>query len=278
MMIRKRTLVLALLATVAAAPAMAGTTIVSTGVNYSSGKYGTDTTTDIWYVPLSFGYNTGKWRFKVTVPYIRISGNGNVVPGVGRVDNRNPLGLGHGRGLLAPGNGGSGTGTTQTGSSSASGLGDVVAQASYNLFYDKSSRFGMDLGAKVKFGTADENKGLGTGQNDYGLNLDAYKGIGNWTLFGGVGYMTYGSSQYIQLDNGANANIGVSYRFSDHNTLGAYYYYRERISDSGYAQKELTAYWNHDINKRVRLQMYALTGFSDGSPDVGGGASLRWSF
>lgn len=278
MMIRKRTLVLAVLATVAAAPAMAGTTTVSTGASYSSGKYGTDTTTDIWYVPLSVGYNTGKWRFKVTVPYIRISGNGNVVPGVGRVDNHNPLGLGHGHGPLAPVNGGSNTGTTQTGSSSASGLGDVVAQASYNLFYDKSSRFGMDLGAKVKFGTADENKGLGTGKNDYGMSLDAYKGIGNWTLFGGVGYTTYGSSQYIQLDNGANANIGASYRFSDDNTLGAYYYYRERISDYGYAQGELTAYWNHDINKRVRLQMYALTGLSNGSPDIGGGASLRWSF
>ncbi|GAB3027717.1 MULTISPECIES: transporter [Oleiagrimonas] len=273
-MIRMRTLSLGLLAAFVAMPALAGTPSFTAGADYTSGKYGTDTTTDIWSVPLTFGYDTGKWRFKLTVPYIHISGTGNVVPGVGKVNNGNPRGLGRGNGNAG---GGTTTTTTQT-SSSASGLGDVVAKASYNLFYDQTDRFGMDLGAKVKFGTADENKGLGTGKNDYGLNLDAYKGIGHWTVFGGVGYMNYGSSQYIKLKNGANANVGASYRFSKSDSLGAYYYYRERIADGGYAQKELTGYWNHNLDDSLRLQAYVMTGFSDGSPDWGGGASLRYMF
>ena len=28
-----------------------------------------------------------------------------------------------------------------------------------------------------------------TGQNDYGMNIDAYKGFDAWTFFGGAGYM-----------------------------------------------------------------------------------------
>ena len=62
------------------------------------------------------------------------------------------------------------------------------------------------------------------------------------------------------------------------NTVGAYYYYRERISDSGFQQSEGTAYWNHRIGDNLRLQTYALAGFSNGSPDWGVGASVKYSF
>ncbi len=275
-MIRTRMICIGVLAAACTVPAMAGTPSFSAGANYSTGKYGTTTTTSIWSVPFTFGYDTGSWHFKLTVPYIRITGTGDVVPGVGKVKNTNPLGLGLGRNPLF--GGGQPTGQTTTTSTTASGLGDVVAQASYTLFYDTTERFGMDLGTRIKFGTADANKGLGTGQNDYGLNLDAYKGIGNWTLFGGVGYTRYGSSQYIKLKNGANANAGFSYKVDDGNSVGAYYYYRERIATTGYAQSEVSAFWNHNLGNTLRFQAYALTGFTHGSPDWGGGASLRWSF
>lgn len=273
-MTRMRMISLGLLAAAASLPAMAGTPSFSAGANYFSGKYGTTTTTDIWSVPLVFGYDSGSWHYKLTVPYIRITGTGDVVPGVGKVQNSNPLGLGRGR-LL--GGGGTPAGGTPT-RTTASGLGDVVAQASYTLFYDTASRFGMDLGTKIKFGTADANKGLGTGQNDYGLNLDAYKGIGNWTLFGGVGYTDYGSSRYIKLNNGANANVGFSFKASDSDSLGAYYDYRQRISDFGHQQSEVSGFWNHHITDTTRLQAYVLAGFTNGSPDWGAGASLKWSF
>lgn len=274
-MIRMRHVSLALLATSLSLPAMAGTPSVSAGASYFSGKYGSATTTTIWSVPLVFGYDTGSWHFKVTLPYISVTGVGDVLPGVGKVQNSNPIGLGSGRGN-APGGGG--TTTTTTGTTTASGMGDVTAQAGYTLFYDQDARMGMDLGAKVKFGTADANKGLGTGQNDYGLNLDTYKGIGKWTFFGGVGYTHYGSSQYIKLSNGSNANAGFSYKVADNDNLGAFYYYRQRISSYGYRQSEVTGFWNHKFSDTMRLQAYVLAGLSNGSPDFGGGASLKMSF
>jgi hypothetical protein len=243
---------------------------LAAGADYSSGKYGTSTTTDIWSVPMTASYETDRWTFKLVVPYINISGATDVIPGVGKVKNGNPHGRGHG-------NGGSVPATTAT-TGSASGLGDITASAGYELFSSTDHSFGLDLTGKVKFGTADANQGLGTGQNDYGLSLDTYKVSGDWTMFGGVGWMNYGSSQYIQLKNGFNANIGANYKLNQNDSIGTYYYYREKIATAGAAQSELTGYWNHNFNDSLRLQAYVLGGFANGSPDYGVGGSLKYSF
>jgi hypothetical protein len=249
---------------------------IGTGANYSSGRYGTSTTTEIWSVPFTAAYTADRWTFKVTVPYVSIQGSGNVIPGTGPVKNRNPLGRGLG-GLLGGGSASPGSGATGS-SSSASGLGDVVASAGYNVFSSANHTFGLDLTGKVKFGTADFNKGLGTGQNDYGASLDAYKVVGQWTSFGGLGWMNYGSSQYIKLNNGFNATAGLDYRVESNDNVGVYYYYRQRIAVGGAAQSELTAYWNHKFSDNFRLQGYALGGMTNGSPDWGVGASVNYTF
>lgn len=251
---------------------------LSAGAIYTSGKYGTNTTTDIWSVPLTAEYQSDRWTLKLTVPYISISGAGNVIPGVGQVVNSNPHGRGLGRGLSGGGTTVVPGGTTTTTSGSASGLGDVVASAGYGVYRSADRTFGLDLTGKIKFGTADENKGLGTGKDDYGLSVDAYKVMGDWTAFGGVGWMKYGSSAYIRLKNGANANIGMDYKFSRNDDFGAYYYYRQKIATNGGPQSELTAYWNHRLGSGWRLQSYVLGGFANGSPDYGVGASLKYSF
>ena len=262
---------LALLLGATVAHADDGRFSVGAGVDYSTGKYGTDTTTDIWSVPVTAGWQNDDWTLKLTVPYIGISGSNNVIPGAGAVQNGNPRGRGRGRG----GNGGGGT-TSDTGS--ASGLGDIVASVGYELFSSADHSAGLDLTGKVKFGTADADEGLGTGKNDYGLALDAYKASGAWTVFGGAGWMKYGSSQYIRLQNGFNANLGAGYKLGGSDDVGAYYYYRERIADGGAAQSEVTVYWNHRVGDNWRLQSYVLGGLADGSPDWGVGATVKYLF
>lgn len=246
---------------------------VTAGANYSSGKYGTNTSTDIWSVPLTAAYQTDRWTFKLVVPYIYISGAGNVIPGIGSVNNGNPKGRGHGKSGPTT----TTTATTTTTSGTASGLGDITASAGYELFSSADRSFGLDLTGNVNFGTASAAQGLGTGQTNYGLSLDSYKVSGNWTMFGGVGWMNYGSSQYIQLKNGFNANVGAGYKLSPKSDIGAYYYYRERIATGGAAQSELTAYWNYKLSNSLRLQTYVLGGFANGSPDYGVGASVKYS-
>lgn len=269
---------------IAATAAHAGTTdgkfSIAGGADYSSGKYGTGVNTDILSVPLTAAFESDRWTFKLVVPYVRINGAGDVIPGAGPVDNGNPHGRGLGHvvgGVINPGGGTTG-GTAATSRGSASGLGDIVASAGYEMFANADRTFGLDLTGKIKFGTADANKGLGTGKNDYGLSLDAYKVAGDWTAFGGIGWMDYGSSQYIHLNNAFNANVGLDFKLDASDNVGAYYYYRQKIASAGASQSEVTGYWNRKLNASWRMQAYVLGGFSDGSPDWGGGASLKYTF
>lgn len=144
----------------------------------SSGKYGDVASTDILYVPFTGKYETGRWMFKLTVPYIEVTGPGNVVRDVGVIRTSTSM-----------------TRTTQK------GLGDVVAAATYNLYAGGASDPVVDLTGKVKFGTADETKGLGTGENDYAAQVDVYKGFGRFTAFGTVGYRVLGSPAGVFLNN-----------------------------------------------------------------------------
>jgi hypothetical protein len=263
-----------------AAHADDSTVKVGAGVDYTSGKYGTSQTTDITQVPVSFGYDTGDWSLKLVVPYIRVSGPANVIPGVGPVNNGNPNGRGKGKGKGQGQASTSGTATVAdtTTTGSASGLGDIIASATYSAYHNEASNFGIDLTGKVKFGTADENKGLGTGKNDYTFAVDLYKGFGQWTVFGGGSYTWLGSSQYIRLNNVFGANIGASYKIDQQSTIGAYYDYREKAASTSFSRSELTGYYSYKFASQWKAQVYASKGFSDGSADWGVGASVVYAF
>ncbi|MEO5831659.1 MAG: transporter [Rhodanobacter sp.] len=248
---------------------------VGTAANYSRGNYGTDVTTEIWSAPITATYQSDRWTVGLSVPYVRVRGSGNVIPGTGPVDNTNPLG----RGLDQLLGGGSPTGGRPSHNSrSASGAGDVVASAGYRLFASDDRSFGLVVTGKVKFGTADVNKGLGTGKDDYAVSLDTYKILGKWTPFGGVGWTDYGSSPYIKLDHGIHANAGIDYRAARSDNVGVAYNYRQRIAAGGAIQSEVTAYWAHKFNDRLRLQGQATGGMTNGSPDWGVGTSVNYSF
>ncbi len=264
----------ALLIGVPAAHATDGVTI-GPGANYSRGHYGTDVTTEIWSAPFTATYQSDRWTFGLSLPYVQVRGSGNVIPGTGPVDNTNPLGRGLDQ-LL--GSGGSPAGGTSPGSSSASGAGDLVATAGYHLLSSADRSFALVATGKVKFGTADANKGLGTGANDYTVSLDTYKALGKWTPFGGVGWTNYGSSPYIKLENGIQANAGMDYRIAGNDNVGMAYNYRQRVAVGGAAQSEVTAYWAHKFGNRLRLQGQATGGMTNGSPDWGVGTSVNYSF
>lgn len=245
-------------------------TAFSLGVsfNYSTGEYGTGTDTEILSVPITARYERGPLTLKLTVPYLRVSGGTSVVPGVGQVRNTNPRGRGRG---------GSG-GTTTTTESTESGLGDTIAAATYNVYYNSTRKLGLDLTGKVKFGTADADKGLGTGETDYGVQADVYKTYDRVTAFAGLGYTVLGSSEFIQLDDVWNASVGASYRFTEVSTFGVAYDWRERSSPTAFPQRELSAFWVQKLSREWKGQAYVLKGFSDGSPDWGVGASLAYAF
>src|SRR5262245_25206745 len=232
-------------------------TSVGVGVEYTTGKYGATQSTDQLYVPFVVKHETGLWIFKATVPYLRVSGPGNVI------------GAGPDR-IVSPG--------VDDARRTESGLGDVVASAFYNVLDERKGGLGIDLGFKIKLPTADEQKGLGTGETDYAFQADFFKPFGATTLFGSVGYRIYGDPPGATLRDVPYGSIGVSYRLAGDSSVGAAYDYRPHIVNGGSEISELTAFWSKRMSPEWKFQLYGVVGFSDASPDAGAGVLLERRF
>jgi len=227
---------------------------LATGPYYSTGNYGNTQSTEILYVPLDFKYRHGPLSLGLTVPYIRITGPSNVLRGIGRV----------------------GTATTRRGTES--GLGDVLVSARYHVYYNPDSGVLLDLTGKVKFGTADADRALGTGENDYIVQGNLYRTLGAWTPYAGLGYKVLGRSSRFRLRNVVYGSLGLSYKLTHDTDLGGSFYLVQKSSTTGSNKKQLTLYASHALNKTWKLQAYAIKGFTDGTPDYAGGASVIYSF
>src|SRR5688500_2220409 len=224
------------------------------GLHYSSGDYGTGTTTRITTLAGTANYETGPRVYKATVPYLEVSGASSVIPGVGRV-----------RGGAAP-------------SRSESGLGDIVLSATYAAYYDRSGKLGIDITGKLKLGTANEARGLGTGEHDVAFLADAYRTFDRVTGFGGIGYHILGDSPSLPLDNVWSANLGASYKLDERDNAGVMLEGRQRVAPRASPQRELTGFWGRKLDRAWKAQAYALIGLADGSPDWGAGLSLARPF
>jgi hypothetical protein len=230
---------------------------LATGFDYTSGKYTGTEETQILYVPFIAKYETGPWAFRATVPYLRITGPGNVI------------GAGADR-VTVPG-----ASTTRR---TESGLGDVVLSGFYNVLSERRSAVGLDVGAKVKLGTADETKGLGTGQTDWSLQADVFKPLGAATLFGSLGHRWYGDPPGLDLKNVFYWSVGGAYRVSADTSAGVAYDFRPAITTGGGEISELTGFVTRRLSREWKLQPYLVLGFGKASPDWGAGAQLAYSF
>ena len=220
------------------------------GFDYSEGDYGESETSRTWQIPLTVRHETGPFILKLNVPYVRSSG------------------------VAAPG----GDRRSET-RDTQSGLGDITATAMYAAHYDSAAQFGVDVGAKVKFATADDSKSLlTTGENDYSVLADLYKGFGATTVFGTIGWTSKGDPAGDDYRDPWFFSLGFSNKLSDANSWGISYDYRQKVTSSGDPVSEAMLFFTHRYSKEWRVQAYAVAGFSDASPDVGGGVTLGYSF
>lgn len=233
----------------------AGEFSFTTGFDYSSGDYGDETDTDISAIPLVAKYQSDRWTFKATIPYIQIKGPGDVIPSIGPV-----------------------TQTPRRERTTESGWGDTTVSGTYSFYPTIAQGLVIDLTGKVKFDTSDEDRGLGTGENDYAVQMDVYKVFGKFTAIAGVGYRVYGNPEFATLDNVFYGSVGGAYKLSDKTSIGAIYDYRPKIVDTGSEVSEVLSFVSHKLNDQLKLQAYFVKGFSNGSPDYGGGAMLGYTF
>lgn len=239
----------------------------STGLDYSSGKYGGDKDTDITYMPFSGSYQTGAWTAKVTVPWIRIDGPGGVVGG------------GDGVVVIRPkkdnGNGPTPTPTTNS-TTTESGLGDIWASLKYEVQSFPADIGYLDFTAKIKIPTADEDDGLGTGETDYTLQADYAKSMGRLTPLLTVAYKIKGDPDDVDLDDVWYLSAGANWRVDSGLNVGASLDFQEASSDGADDALELFTYLSYKLSDLWSITPYVYFGFTDGSPDEGLGVSVNY--
>ena len=226
---------------------------LSMGTEITSGAYGGDVDIEDFYVPLTGTVDYGNVAFRLTVPYLTVDAPEGTIFDPG--------------GEPLPGSGAMST---------ESGLGDIIGSVT---FFDviTSQRLGlaMDLTGKVKFGTADVDKGLGTGESDYTVQADFYKFVDQLTWLSSVGYKFRGDPTGIDLDNVLIASLGGIYKFTPDVNAGLFFDYRESSISGSDSIQELSGFVSRRLNEDWKVQVYALTGFTDSSPDWGAGLQIK---
>lgn len=237
-----------------AAEGRAASWVSTSGVSATSGDYGTGQDTTVTQLYETAKLEGEKGELGLMVPYLFRRGSG-VTPGEsGRARNR-----------AIP--------------EDADGFGDVQLLGKLFWLEETGSRPAVDWGGRVKFPTASEEDGLGTGRFDFGVGPEVLKHFGSLMTFAdlelvlrdkpddstlkpvrldysiGTGYpFTEKLTGYISLDGGTPTNSGAD------------------------APLEVVLSAVCKATEAVRIGGFVLAGLTDGSPDIGGGAEVSIHF
>ena len=224
---------------------------IATGADYSVGDYGAAIDTKVWSVPLDLKVRSGRFRAEASLPYVFITGPGQIVGGVVVQD---PAG---------------------TAVASRSGIGDLSLTAAYMITTESGALPTIELSGTAKLPTAKTT--IGTGKTDFALNASLYKSVGPGVmLFGTVGYSWLGSPAAYQLENGISASGGLNYQPAEGQNYGVSAAWREPVAAGLEGQAVISPYMTYRVSKRLGLTFYGMAGLNDASPRYGGG--LRLSF
>jgi hypothetical protein len=215
---------------------------ISAGFSYSSGGYGEDQKTEILSAPLTLKAERYPLIAKLSVPYIRIKGP-------------NDLGV---------------VETEQL-------VGDLVGSLSYIFYRESLPLPTLELTGKVKFPTAvdidvlgkKELEGLGSGEFDYTVQLDASRRFGNLTPFATFGHTFMGG-----LDDVFFASAGAGYRAASWLSAGLIYDWRQSSAEDEGDSHELGPYASFKLGRRLSLGPYAVLGLSQDAADYALGVQL----
>lgn len=223
--------------TVAAAD---GRSYLELDAGYMSGDFGTSTTSRLFSLSPTLGYVALRHDFSVTLPFLTLA---NETAGT---------------------------------SSTESGLGDLVLRAGAVLIPEHASGLSVNGSVAVKLPTADETRGLGTGETDYGAFAAVHQRLRTYKLSLTAGYLQSGDPPGVDLHNGFSYGIGLSRRLARTTLYGSYE--RRQAVVSGFEDpQELAAGFFHLLGADYAVKGQVFFGLNDGGPDGGGTLGIvRW--
>jgi len=242
---------------------------------YTSGSYGTDTRTNIFYLPFSVKRLFPDGDITLVIPYVSIEGTGAVrlVDGVGtRTSSSQGGGNGTGKGKKV-------AETPQATASSSSGLGDVILRGRYYLVEETSSIPLIALTARVKMPTASADDGLGTGEFDEGLGVELTKKLSaRWRWFVDGGYTFIGDPEGVNFRNRWWYDIGAGYDVNQKWNLSLYYEEYRAVVTTVNNARDLFFTALFKPTSDLRSSGSLLVGLSNGAPNYGLTAGLSYRF
>ena len=194
------TLALLLLAPGAASPCRAGVD-AALGYERMEGTFLSDDEREIEQLFLLGEFGGASSRFTVRLPYLRLSRTGNVIPGPD--------------GPIVVGAGGPGRPPWQESDAGddASGPGDLYLRSeSLLLQAGAGNRPSLAMVVDLKWPTADEGDGLGTGEYDYGMGFDYTQPLGRvMQILGAAAYQFVGSPDGVDFEDRLRLSAGFGF-------------------------------------------------------------------
>lgn len=226
----------------------------TSAVSVTQGDYGTSDDTTITQLSETIKYTSDAGEIGVVIPYLFRDG-GATTPGESR-PARN-----------------------QTIPNDADGIGDVQLKGRYFWLAETPNRPSVDWAARVKFPTASESEGLGTGKFDFGIGPQLLKRIEKFFLLGDFELVLRdkpdnSTIKSVRLDYSVGGGVELTDRLTALLTLDG----GTKANSGADAPLEVVVSGLYRFSDSISGNLFALAGLSDGSPDVGGGAGITVKF
>ena len=275
---------------------------VGTSPSFSTGRYGTDTRTEVLHTPITARRLFTDGDFTVVFPWTCIRGNGAVTV-VGGSPVRTDVagdraaaaaaggttrtgGTTTGRTGAAGTSSGTSTSTTSPAAattaavSTACGMGDIIVRGRYYVLDERGWLPTIALRAHVKTPTASADEGLGTGRPDEGAGIEISRTFANGTtLMVDGGYTVIGQPAGIEFNNTWWYDAGIGQDLAG-GVLNVSVFFEEysAIVPGLASARDLLASLTIKGAGGWRIQISGELGLSDGAPDHGLmlGASRRF--
>ncbi len=264
---------------------------ISVNPSYSRGDFGGDTTTSVFYFPLAVKRLFSFGELSVTVPYVRITSDGSVTLLGGDPSGGGGSNSGSGSSNSGSGSSNSGTSneddsdddddvfTTKRQKQTESGLGDVTLAARYYLLDEQDWTPSVNLTGRVKFPTANEDKGLGTGEFDEGFGVELAKSLlRDLILYLDGGYTFLGDPKGRNFRNQWNYDVGLGYYITNDLRASAFYEEFRAVVNGIPNPRDVYGDLNYRITKAIRVNVGGFVGLSDSAADFGFSGGIRFRF
>jgi Putative MetA-pathway of phenol degradation len=251
--------------------------------SYSSGNYGTNTTSSFIYAPISIRRFFKDGDVAIVIPFVTATTSGGATLVGGQPTQTVPDSCFENKGSGNPEDRPECqalfSGDAQGQKVTNSGLGDIILRGRYYIVEEKAWAPLVAITGRLKLPTADESKGLGTGKMDEGIGAEVSKLLGdNWITFLDGGFNVIGRPEGRNLRNQWWYDIGGGYYFT-RDLLGSVYFEEYRSLVSGNQNiRDVFLGMSYRASAEWRFNGGVAVGLSNGAPDqvVSVGTSYRF--